>query len=259
MLINKLYDAFLNYKTWTYLAKIEIKSKYVGSVLGPFWITITQIVLVVSIGYIYGGLFNIPPERYMPFLTCGLISWSLISGILNEGTRCFGSNKAFINEIKVNPLIFCYKIVLGNFIIFIHNSIAIIFIFLLTGYEFSILMLFGLIGLFFILINGVLAIITIGIICERFRDIPSLISNVLQISFFITPIIWDPITFKSRVIIILKLNPFFHFIEATRSPLLGRMPDVDIYFILMAITLVNFLIASIIYNKFSNKIVYWIQ
>ena len=259
MLLKELIDALLKYKIWSYLAFTEVKSRYVGSFLGPFWITISQIVLVISIGYIYGGLFGIPPEKYMPFLTCGLISWNLISGILNEGTRCFGSNKAFLNEIQINPLVFCYKVVFSNLIALIHNSVAIIFIFLLTGYSFSILMPLSLIGLFFILINGVLAIITIGIVCERFRDIPSLISNILQISFFVTPIIWDPINFKSRIILILKLNPFYHFIEAIRAPLLGRTPDLDIYITLVFFTLINIILASLIYKKFSKKIIYWMQ
>jgi ABC-type polysaccharide/polyol phosphate export permease len=258
-LSNDLVKGLLDYKIWFYLSLSEVRTRYIGSFLGPFWITISQTVLVISIGYIYGGLFGIPPEKYMPFLTCGLICWNLVQGILNEGTRCFGSHKSFLNEIKINPLVFCYKVVFSNFIILAHNSVSIAFIFLLTGYKFSILMPLSLIGFAFIFVNGVLSIIIIGILCERFRDIPSLISNILQISFFITPIIWDPIQFKTRAVLFLKLNPFYHFIEATRAPLLGIIPDMDTYFFLIAITLANTFAASIIYKNFSKKIIYWMQ
>ena len=107
--------------------------------------------------------------------------------------------------------------------------------------------------------NGFFLIISIGIICERFRDIPSLITNILQISFFVTPIIWDPMNFKSRAIIILKLNPFWHFIEAARAPLLGRTVEIETYLILLIITFFNFLLALFMYKKFSKKIIYWMQ
>ena len=234
-MLNELINAVKKYKIWTYLSFQEIKTRYVGSYLGPFWITITQIILVISIGYIYGGIFNIPPEEYMPFLTCGFVYWNLISGILNEGTRVFGSNRNYLNEIKISPLLFCLKNVCSNTIVL------------------------SFIGLFFVCINGFLAIITIGIICERFRDIPSLITNILQISFFVTPIIWDPINFKSRAVIILQLNPFWHFIEAARAPLLGREVELYTYLTIIMLTFVNFFIAYFTYKKFSNKIIYWLQ
>ena len=83
-MIDDIFFSFLKYRIWSFLSYQEIKSRYVGSYIGPFWITITQIILVISIGYIYGGMFNIPPEKYMPFLTCGFVYWNLITGIINE-------------------------------------------------------------------------------------------------------------------------------------------------------------------------------
>ncbi len=258
-MLNEFINAIKKYKIWTYLSFQEIKTRYVGSYLGPFWITITQIILVISIGYIYGGIFSIPPEEYMPFLTCGFVYWNLISGILNEGTRVFGSNRNYLNEIKISPLLFCLKNVCSNTIVFLHNFLAVFVIFYLTDYEYTSRFFLSFIGLFFICINGFLAIITIGIICERFRDIPSLITNILQISFFVTPIIWDPINFKSRAVIILQLNPFWHFIEAARAPLLGREVELYTYLTIIMLTFVNFFIAYFTYKKFSNKIIYWLQ
>tara|TARA_B100000989_G_scaffold70706_1_gene49511 strand:- start:13498 stop:14274 length:777 start_codon:yes stop_codon:yes gene_type:complete len=258
-MIDDIFFSFRKYRIWSFLSYQEIKSRYVGSYIGPFWITITQIILVISIGYIYGGMFNIPPEKYMPFLTCGFVYWNLITGIINEGTRVYGSNKGYLSEINLNPVIFIFKNVFSNTIIFFHNFIAVFVIFYLTDYDYTYLFFLSIIGFFFIVVNGFFLIISIGIICERFRDIPSLITNILQISFFVTPIIWDPMNFKSRAIIILKLNPFWHFIEAARAPLLGRTVEIETYLILLIITFFNFLLALFMYKKFSKKIIYWMQ
>lgn len=258
-MLSLLIEGYKNRRIWLFLSFLEIKNRYVGSFLGPFWITISQIVLVFSIGYIYGGIFNIPPETYMPFLTCGFCCWNLINGCINEGSKCFSGHKEFLNELCISPMTFIYKVVFSNLIIFFHNFFSIFFIFYLTKYPYSPIFLLSLVGVIFILINAMLVIATLATISERFRDIPSLVTNIMQISFFVTPIIWDPISFKSRAIIILKLNPFWYFISAARDPLLGRMPELNTYYILLAITAINFLIARYVYKKFSKRIIYWMQ
>ena len=183
-MINEFINAIKKYRIWTYLSFQEIKTRYVGSYLGPFWITITQIILVISIGYIYGGIFNIPPEEYMPFLTCGFVYWNLISGILNEGTRVFGSNRNYLNEIKISLLLFCLKNVCSNTIVFFHNFLAVFVIFYLTEYEYT-LRFFYRLWFNFYMYQWFFSYNYYWIICERFRDIPSLITNILQISFLL--------------------------------------------------------------------------
>lgn len=258
-MLTELIKGFKNRRIWIFLSLLEIKNRYVGSFIGPFWITISQIVLVFSIGYIYGGIFNIPPETYMPFLTCGFCCWNLINGTLNEGTKCFSGHKEFLNELSITPITFVYKVVCSNLVIFFHNFFSIFFIFYLTKYPYSPIFLLFIIGVFFILINGILVVTTLATLSERFRDIPSFVTNIMQIGFFVTPIIWDPISFKSRAIIILKLNPFWYFVSAARDPLLGRMPEISTYLILIVITIINFFIARYVYKKYSKRIIYWMQ
>src|SRR3712207_8984776 len=38
----------------------DVVSRYRGSILGPFWITISMGLMVLGIGYLYSGLFNQP-------------------------------------------------------------------------------------------------------------------------------------------------------------------------------------------------------
>ncbi len=59
--------------------------------------------------------------------------------------------------------------------------------------------------------------------CLRFRDVSQVISNIIQIAFFLTPIIWQPSQGRVSQEFIL-LNPFYHMIELLRAPLLGHPP-----------------------------------
>jgi ABC-2 type transport system permease protein/lipopolysaccharide transport system permease protein len=56
---------------WTALAMQDIKMRYRGSILGPFWLTISTLVMIVAIGAIYPRILNIPASDYLPYLATG--------------------------------------------------------------------------------------------------------------------------------------------------------------------------------------------
>ncbi len=55
------------------LAWLDIKLRYRGSLLGPFWLTLSTGVMVGSMGVIYAGLFKINLHDYLPFLALSLV------------------------------------------------------------------------------------------------------------------------------------------------------------------------------------------
>ena len=74
---------------WGSLAMLDVKVRYRGSMIGPFWITLSMAVMVVAMGVIYAKLFNQDVASYLPFLTAGIIVWSSIAGQINEGCQTF--------------------------------------------------------------------------------------------------------------------------------------------------------------------------
>ena len=72
------------FRLWWLLAIHDIRSRYRGSVLGPFWITLTTIVMVSSVGFLFGAIFKQNPETYLPMFAFGLIFWHFISANVAE-------------------------------------------------------------------------------------------------------------------------------------------------------------------------------
>ena len=79
-------------------------------------------------------------------------------------------------------------------------------------------------GLLLVLLNGAAVTLLIGMVSARFRDIPQLINSIVQIVFFVTPIMWKPELLRTRSYIA-EFNPFYHLVEIVRAPLLGQMPS----------------------------------
>jgi ABC-2 type transport system permease protein/lipopolysaccharide transport system permease protein len=94
-------------------------------------------------------------------------------------------------------------------------------------------------------------------ISARFRDIPQLVNSVVQIVFFVTPIMWKPELLQHRTYIA-DANPFFHLVEIIRGPLLGSVPDPKHYLAALIITLLNLVVAGLFFARFRSRISYWV-
>src|SRR5260370_760185 len=92
-----LADGFTRVWMWSALAVQDIKLRYRGSMLGPFWLTISTLVMVVAMGVIYAQLFHQEPSTYLPFLTVRLIVWQLLNGMIIPGWVLIGINGVWIS------------------------------------------------------------------------------------------------------------------------------------------------------------------
>jgi ABC-2 type transport system permease protein/lipopolysaccharide transport system permease protein len=80
---------------------------------------------------------------------------------------------------------------------------------------------------------------------------------MVQIVFFVTPIMWKPELLRGRAYVA-ELNPFYHLLEIVRAPLLGAFPTSTNYLAVFLITLANLSIVSIFFSRFRPRISYWV-
>src|ERR687884_135363 len=106
---------------WGALALQDIKLRYRGSMLGPFWLTITTLVMVVAMGIIYPHLFHVDTKEYIPYLAVGLIVWQLLSSLAIEGCETFLREESVIQQVPIPFSIHAYRCVCRNFLVFAHN------------------------------------------------------------------------------------------------------------------------------------------
>ena len=95
------------------------------------------------------------------------------------------------------------------------------------------------------------------LISARFRDIPQIIASFIQIVFFVTPIMWKPEVLRGHVYIA-DVNPFYHLIEIVRAPMLGAVPSDLNYAVVLAVTVLNLIVAIAFFARFRFRISYWI-
>lgn len=250
-------NALKSWRAWLLLAWFEIKHSYRGSILGPFWITITMGVFVFAVGLLYSQVFQANAAAYIPWLAAGMLAWTLISGTITEGSNVYIGSSGFSTEIRLPYMFFSLKLAAKQLISFAHNVIVVVVVAVIFGLPLGLQTLAFLPGLAIILFCGICASVILGLVSVRFRDIPQIIQSLVQISFFLTPIIWNPEQVQGRMFIVLY-NPFYHFIELVRAPLLGQLPTATNYLVALGISFGLALAAIILFKRYRNRIPYWI-
>ena len=237
----------------------DIRQRYRRSSLGPFWLTISMGVLIGALSLVFGTLFKSPLSEFLPFLTIGLILWMFISTTLNESCLGFIATEAMIKQISLPLYTHILRVLWRNLIIFAHNFVIFPFVLLLFWKPLPATALLSLAGFVVLLVNLSWMALLLGIFCTRFRDVPQIISNVLQVFFYLTPIIWMPSMLPQRVgMVYLNINPFSHFIEIVRAPLLGSYPTVLNWQVAAGAALVGWMLTLLIYGRFRSRIAYWL-
>ena len=255
--IADLADGLCRWPLWGLMGWQDIRQRYRRSMLGPFWLTLSMGILVGALGVLYAKLFGVDIHDYLPFLTLGFLSWTLISTLINEGCGTFTASENFIKQMRLPFSLFVYRIVWRNLIIFAHNLIIYPVVAVLFGIWPGVTGLLFLPGLAIVALNGLWAGLLLGMICARFRDVPQIVASLLQVAFFLTPIIWKPDLLGRRAGIV-DLNPFYHFVQIIRAPLLGEVPDALTWGMALGVTAAGWFVTFLFFRRFRSRISYWV-
>jgi len=242
---------------WKLMALQDIRQRYHRSVIGPFWITLSMGVMIGVIGLLYGTIFKQDMRDYMPFLAAGFILWSLISSLIIDGTRVFTGVEGLIRQLPAPLTIYVYRLLWSNLITFAHNALIFVLVCLWYGLNPGWTALLVLPALLVLLLNGFWIALMLGLLSARFRDIPLVVASVVQVLFFITPIIWKPDMLPGRAPM-LDLNPFHHLIEILRAPLLGQVPTLENWVAVVVITVVGWAVALWFFSAYRWRLAYWV-
>lgn len=249
--------SILNFERWSTLAWFEIKGKYRRSAIGPWWIVIINLISIGSLGAIGSALFNLKFFDFIPLVASGMLAWTLLATIVNESTMIFPMYGHVIQNLNVNLFDVILQSVFKNFIIFLHNLLAVVALLLVCSVPINLNTLMFIPAVLIIFLNATFVIIILGFLATRFRDVAQLVTTTMTIVFFVTPVMWDKAMIHKYKFIV-YLNPFAHFIELMRAPLLGNPVEIDHYIYAFAFTIILATLANFIYKRYSLRLVYWL-
>jgi ABC-type polysaccharide/polyol phosphate export permease len=242
---------------WSAMAMQDVKMRYRGSLLGPFWLTISIAIMIAAMGLIYARLFNMEITHYLPFLTVGLVIWNFISTVIIEGCQTFLSAHNIITQARMPFSIHAWRIVCRNLIVLAHNMVIVPLVLVMFRVPIGWTVIFIVPALVILTINGIWISILLGMISARYRDVPPIVMNFVQVIFFVTPVFWPPEALGIWMQA-LPLNPLFAAVDVVRAPLLGGTPLEYSWTVLLTVTVIGCIGTFWLFVKFRPRIAYWI-
>lgn len=239
------------------LARGDITHRYRGSLLGPFWLTISTAVMLTSLGFLYARLFQIDVGVYLPWLTVSLILWNILAQAIGDACAAITSAEAVVRQMPLPYSVHALRSVFRNAVIAAHNLPLIAVVFIVFGVSPGWIALMAIPGLALLALNAFAASILLGMSCARFRDIPPIVASVVQIAFFVTPVIWKPELIGGGQAWLL-LNPFFAIMETMRAPIMGVSASLAIWLAALAYTAALCGVAYVFFARFRNRIAFWV-
>lgn len=236
----------------------NLKLRYRRSILGFFWTVLAPMMHYLVIGLVFSLIMSQKKENYFVFYFSGAIFFAIISGIINRAPMIFIQNEHFIKKIYVPKFIFILNAVSIELANFLLSTTALIFIGITLGYfspTLSSLISFFAIPLVALFLTGLACIISV--LSVYFRDFSHIVPVAVQATFFITPVIYDETMIPANYHLIMKLNPFYYYLQLFRLPLLeGNTPSINLYLLTSLISISTFVAGLIVIKIFDNKIVF---
>lgn len=235
--------------------------RYRRTVVGPLWLVITPFLFIAALGGLYSSIGSHDASVFIPYLAIGFVTWTLISGFVIGSATIYQRNRAVILQGSQSLGHIATIEVMINTIIFLHQLLVVAVIFLLTRMPLHWIALESLVGIGFVILNGIWVVRLFGILGARYRDLAEIFQAVMRIAFLASPILWMPGGADKRggmMGLYLVYNPFYHFLEVVRAPLLGDAVAPLSWFVVVGFTLGGFLLAHFVSGRHSRFVALWV-
>lgn len=239
------------------LASHDVVSRYRGSILGPFWITLSMGLMVLGIGLLYAQLFKISLHEFMPFVALGIVFFGTITGTVNEGCDTFTRASGMLSQTSLPMFTFVWRTVLRNLINLGHHLVIVLGVLVFYGYWRTMNLPLAAVGLALLVLNASWISLLAGITSARFRDVPQIVVSVMQFAMFMTPVFWRPDAFPERHAF-LAFNPFQHMLQAVRAPLMGQVVDSLTWVVLVVMAVLGWTITFTVFTLTRRRIVHYL-
>ena len=245
------------WRVWWFLGMQDIKARFRRSFFGPVWILLNMFLFVAGVGVLYGVLINQPMREFLTYLLTGLALWGMLVSSFTESGWSFINAEGYIKQFCYPKQIYLLRTLVSTSIILAITLTAVVPVQVLTG-SFSILgWVIAVPGLVILLLASLAHITLSAYLGVRFRDYPHAAAGILQVAFFVTPVMFPTKMLDGRHLsLIYRVNPFYYLITVAREPILKGVPAApEVYLWACLYVLAAWVLAVLIAKSLDSRIV----
>lgn len=209
------------------MAVRDIQSRYMGTFGGFVWFIIQPLSIALVYWFVFSKGFKVQPAGGIPFIVvflAGLIPWSMFSEALNASTASINANVHLVTKAIFPTEILPVVSLVSSLFTHVLMMLIFIIIMLINKISFSFYNLQCLYYLF------ALSVFTLGLgwllsaVNVFCKDVGQALGVVLNLWFWVTPIVWLQTILPPHYQFLLKFNPMYYIVDGYRSSLIYYSP-----------------------------------
>ncbi len=237
-------------------AKKDFKERYVGTGLGQLWYILSPLITILIYTIVFSDFMKMKMNvvdnsyAYSIYLVPGILAWTSFSTILTRLTNSFVEKGQLIKKISIPMYTFQLSIVITEFILFSISIIMGVIFLLLVEHPVTTVFLWM---IPIMLLQTLFAFglgVSIALFQPFFKDLKEAIPIIIQLWFWMTPIIYAKELIEEKYPMLLIYNPFYQFVKLYQDLFLhAKAPDFSSIITISIMTLTSLLVAAYLYKK----------
>lgn len=225
----------------------EIQARYKGAYLGVLWSLAQPLLRLAVYCFVFLVIFehrlagaSVSRGVRVLEIFCGIVLFQVFAETVSRSPKLLPSNRSFVKNV-VFPLEVLSAVSLGTSLLLFMGGLAILLVaILIVQHSLPITALLFPITLIPLIILAMGLSWFLSSLGVFIRDLSHGVRFVVQLTFFMTPIIWSIDMLKSeRLRFYIRLNPLAVAVEDARATLIhGRQPHWDYLGIMMLVSIV---------------------
>lgn len=235
----------------------SLKIKYKRSKLGLSWSLLNPIFNITVISFVFSTIMGMTYSKFAVFFFSGFIAWSLFANCLVGATHCLINNESLIKKVPINILVFPLVTIGVNVVEFTLALLTMTVLLFLLGLKLSVAFFFLPISFILLLLFTAGLVLIISVITTFFRDFSHIFLVVIQLWFYLTPVLYPKTVLSGNRQILKLINPMVIYIDLFRDPIANnQLPFSDEILIACLLSMIVFSLGIFMFNKYKSKIIF---
>lgn len=246
---------------WMALVRVDLRRCYRHSVLGLGWSLLMPLSMTVVLCTVFARLFNVEIRTFAPYLLAGLTVWNFITSVMTQGCQSFLQGESYIRQHPAPLAIYPLRTTLGASVHLIAGlvvTIGLSWILNGLGNVPFLVTLVPTLALTFVLAWSLA--VCMGVLNVLFQDMQHLVQVLLQIAFYMTPIMYPANMLRERGLNwVLTINPLSSYLELFRAPLIdAALPSLSACGIALGTAVVAASGACALLMRFERRMIFYL-
>ncbi len=236
------------------LVMSDLKTKYSGSVLGFAWSMLNPLLMMLVLYFVFSNIFKFTREHFALYLLIGIMSWRFFALGTSSAMSSIVGKPGLVTKIYIPREILTLSTVISALISSLLEFLVLIPLLMIFGASLSLtILVFPVLhALYFLIVYGIA--LALASLYVYYRDLNQIWEVLLQIGFFLSPIVYPISQIPEKYIFYYMLNPVTALIEMYRDVLLySKLPRLTDFSAVIIFGIVLFIFGSWLFEKLSPR------